>query len=133
MFAFRCGVDDEECCWAVLVVFLGVVSSKQAPPPTRNMFAGHSPPIPLPAVRAPCAPSMRVDWMSTIVTLGLSTIDVTTLAPMSRLCVITVPLAPRLYEFLTRTLKRPDLIAGCMASGCSTCAPKYASSVASSS
>ena len=37
----------------------------------------------------------------------------------------------RLYEFLTRTLV-PVFIAGCIATGCSTCAPKYASSAASS-
>ena len=41
--------------------------------------------------------------------------------------------ADLLYEFLTRTpMVPPKLSAGCMASGCSTVAPKKASSVASS-
>ena len=37
-----------------------------------------------------------------------------------------------LYEFFTRTASPPFCSAGCIASGCSTAAPKYASSVASS-
>jgi hypothetical protein len=38
----------------------------------------------------------------------------------------------RLYEFFTRTARSAPCSAGCMASGCSTVAPKKASSVASS-
>ena len=44
---------------------------------------------------------------------------------------MSVPGARTLYEFFTRTHSASESIAGRMLCGCSTCAPKYASSVAS--
>jgi hypothetical protein len=69
---------------------------------------------------------MRVEWMSTMVTLGLSTMEVTTVSLMSRALVMTVPEAERLYEFFTRTAREPALMAGCIASGWSTCTRGHA-------
>ena len=81
--------------------------------------------------RKPYAPSIRVLVMSTSTTPAFDVIADTSGASGRCVAEISVPGAFRLYEFLTRTLV-PVFIAGCIATGCSTCAPKYASSAASS-
>mmetsp|Transcript_28743 Transcript_28743/g.71630 ORF Transcript_28743/g.71630 Transcript_28743/m.71630 type:complete len:273 (+) Transcript_28743:106-924(+) len=73
--------------------------------------------------RKPCAPSMRVEVMSTICTPVFEVIAVTSHRVALPACVISVPAADGLYEFFTRTgmfTRR----AGCIATGWSTCAPK---------
>mmetsp|Transcript_19303 Transcript_19303/g.60141 ORF Transcript_19303/g.60141 Transcript_19303/m.60141 type:complete len:234 (+) Transcript_19303:158-859(+) len=72
--------------------------------------------------RKPYWPSMRVDVMSTICTPDLDVIAET--SGCSAFCrVMSVPCAVGLYEFITRT-GMSTRIAGCIATGCRTCAPK---------
>mmetsp|Transcript_32427 Transcript_32427/g.103211 ORF Transcript_32427/g.103211 Transcript_32427/m.103211 type:complete len:234 (-) Transcript_32427:714-1415(-) len=83
--------------------------------------------------RKPYWPSMRDETMSSMTTLDFFTMDVRRDSVMSRSSWMTVPGAEMLYEFFTRTLRLPPCsMAGRIACGCSTCAPKYDSSVASS-
>mmetsp|Transcript_6657 Transcript_6657/g.22445 ORF Transcript_6657/g.22445 Transcript_6657/m.22445 type:complete len:326 (-) Transcript_6657:387-1364(-) len=83
--------------------------------------------------RKPYCPSIRVDTISNIVTFFFLTMLVSSqsVSPPGRVCPISVPGARTLYEFFTRTHRLALSMAGRMDCGCSTCAPKYASSVAS--
>mmetsp|Transcript_15695 Transcript_15695/g.51500 ORF Transcript_15695/g.51500 Transcript_15695/m.51500 type:complete len:269 (+) Transcript_15695:167-973(+) len=82
--------------------------------------------------RNPYCPSMRVETMSSSVTFFLTTMEVRRESSIDRLRRMTVPGEAGLYEFFTRTTVVSSPMHGCIAWGCNTCAPKYASSVASS-
>ena len=78
----------------------------------------------------PYAPNIWVEWISMSRTLFLNVIAVTK-SLFSFSFRIIVPVAVGLYEFFTRT-GTLAFIAGDIAIGCNTCAPKYANSAASS-